>query len=518
MKFDVERILREADEDYEAAWVNSAKDLPREGRKFNLLKKTRPHPVPELSQKMRTTMLRLGFEEVVLPMFVDESDVYKEYGPEAALILDRLYYLAELPRPEIGLSKKKISQIKVLAPMFEDFDALADIFRRYKRGTIESDDLIETLVEELGIREVEASSILDRVFPEFKQLMPVPTKKTLRSHTTALWFPVLGAVQGKAQLPIQYFTIGPKFRREQHLDATHLYCSETLSLVVEAEEITLEDAMEIGKRVVKELGFKDSRTEIKVATSKYYAPQTEFEIFGLHPSTGEWVEIGDGGFYSPVSCARFGIAHPVVNIGFGVERTAMLITGEEDIRKLVYPYFYRALSFTDSEIASAIHFEFRPETQAGKEIADSVVKVVTEHKDDESPVEILAWKGEVGGKLVEVTVWETDPGVKLVGPATFNKIVVSGGNVTGTNKPPDQGAVDTSLSYLRGVAELVGYKAEKLAREGSAEEVVRVKMCKRIGDVNLVLDERVHDFITANQKKIDVRGPIFLGVTIRSSE
>ena len=84
----------------------------------------------------------------------------------------------------------------------------------------------------------------------------------------------------------------------------------------------------------------DSKTEIKKATSKYYAPQTEFEIFIQHPKTNEWIEIGDGGFYSPVSLAQYNIEYPIFNVGFGIERICMILTEVEDIRKLVYPYFY----------------------------------------------------------------------------------------------------------------------------------------------------------------------------------
>ena len=79
----------------------------------------------------------IGFEELVLPLFVEESDVYKEYGPEAALILDRLYYLAVLPRPDIGVSQEKIKMIQSIVPNFDNVDGLKKIFRRYKKGEID---------------------------------------------------------------------------------------------------------------------------------------------------------------------------------------------------------------------------------------------------------------------------------------------------------------------------------------------------------------------------------------------
>ena len=164
-------------------------------------------------------------------------------------------------------------------------------------------------------------------------------------------------------MPLQYFTICPKFRREQKIDATHLYDSNTLSLVIMTKEISLEDCQKITSEICEQIGFKSNKVEIKKATSKYYAPQTEFEIFVEHPKTKEWIEIGDGGFYSPVSLAQYNIEHPVFNIGFGVERICMIKTEIEDIRKLVYPYFYEEISFTDEEIAKGIKYKHFPSTE-----------------------------------------------------------------------------------------------------------------------------------------------------------
>ncbi|MHA1821275.1 MAG: tRNA ligase subunit PheS family protein, partial [Promethearchaeota archaeon] len=266
-------------ENYEHAWLESGKYLEKEGHKFTLQKLSKSHPVKDEIFKMRKQMLELGFEELILPMFVNEDEVYKEYGPEAALILDRLFYIAELPRPEIGISKKKIEIIRSIVKGFDKIDTISSIFRRYKKGEIEADDLIETMVLELDIEETQATEIIDKAFAEFKELKPIPTKKTLRSHTTALWFPVLSEIYKKKPLPLQYFIIGPKWRREQKIDATHLITSNTLSIAIMAEEITLEDAKKIAKKIALSIGFKKVNIEIKKATSKYYAPQTEFEIF-----------------------------------------------------------------------------------------------------------------------------------------------------------------------------------------------------------------------------------------------
>ena len=108
MKLPLKKINALANQDYEKAWLETKEYLKMEGHLFDLKPQGVAHPLKEFLSEARVAMIQLGFEELVLPMFVDEEDVYKEYGPEAALILDRLYYLAELPRPDIAafLNKK----------------------------------------------------------------------------------------------------------------------------------------------------------------------------------------------------------------------------------------------------------------------------------------------------------------------------------------------------------------------------------------------------------------------------
>ncbi|MGV9173929.1 MAG: O-phosphoserine--tRNA ligase, partial [Promethearchaeia archaeon] len=432
------------------------------------------------------------------------------------LILDRLFYLAGLPRPDIGISKEKINAIQKIIPQFNKINELKKIFREYKKGDIEADDLIESFMNRLDIKEEQASKIIDQIFPELKELKPIPSSQTLRSHTTALWFKVLGELAKKKRLPLQYFTICPKFRREQKIDATHLYCSNTLSLVIMAEKISLEDCRRIASEICERIGFENNRTEIKKATSKYYAPQTEFEIFVEHPKTKEWIEIGDGGFYSPVSLAKYDIPYPVFNIGFGVERIAMIKTGLEDIRKLVYPYFYEDISFSDEEIARSLHYKYVPVTKKGVEIKNAIVETAKEHKADKAPLEIKAWKGKMKEHQLEVIIYEEDEGVDLLGPACLNKIWVKDGNILGLPANETlEGAVDSGITYLEGIASEMAYNIEVMLDQGKEEYKQRVKMCYRASEVNLDIDDVVQEFIHSQQNKIDVRGPVFLGLKFR---
>jgi O-phosphoseryl-tRNA synthetase len=516
MPFDTEKIKRKAQADYEKAWMDTKKLLKKKGTYFTLQKKGKPHPIYNFISEARFKMISLGFEELVLPMFVDEGEIYKQYGPEAALILDRVYYLAGLPRPDIGISKEKIEKIQEIVPNFERIEELKTIFRRYKKGEIEADDLIEIFIDELNLNENQASEIIDKVFSELKNLKPIPTNTTLRSHTTALWFRVLGELFKKKKLPLQYFTICPKFRREQKIDATHLYDSNTLSLVIMAEEISLEDCQKIAAQICEQLGFKNNKSTIKKATSKYYAPQTEFEIFVKHPKTEDWIEIGDGGFYSPISLAQYGIEYPVFNIGFGIERICMIKTEIEDIRKLVYPYFYEDITFTDEEINNAIKYKKVPVTEKAIEIKDAIIKSAIENKDLKAPVELKVWEGTIKDKKIEVTLWEKDENVKLLGPATFNKIIVKDGNILGYS--PDkilEGSIDTNKNYLEAIALEMAYNIEVMLDQNVRSYDHRVKMCYRASEVNIDVDDIIMEYIHSKQKKIDIRGPVFIGLSYK---
>ncbi|MFX1485792.1 MAG: O-phosphoserine--tRNA ligase [Promethearchaeota archaeon] len=514
-KFNIHEILRKAEEDYEKAWIETAKILEGKKGDFKLRKGGKTHPVLDFIQEARKVLTGLGFEEVILPTIVREEEVYKEYGPEAAVILDRVFYLATLPRADIGLGKRKMEEIRRIIPDFDKTEELKSVLREYKTGEINADDLIEILVLRLGISEEQAANMIDSVFVEFKKLRPKPTDQTLRSHMTALWFPVLAEVKHKSLLPIQLFTVGEKFRREQRLDQTHLYSSYTVSYVVLADELSLTDGMQIAEMVLNRLGFKTVRFEMKKTTSKYYAPGTEFEIFVRHPTAKDWIELGDGGFYSPISLAKFGIEYPVLNAGFGVERCVMIQTGEEDIRRLVYPYFYKEVEYSDEEIAKGVKIKDKPVSKIGKEIMKSIVRVAEENKDMPTPAEFIAWKGEVKEKNVRVTVWETDPGVKLLGPAALNQLWVLNGSIIGIipDREISERGFDTGIRYLDSIAAVAAKGLEDLIEKGEGEVKIRIRISKQPSDINIDVDKSIRRYIMSKNNKIDIRGPVFIGIT-----
>jgi len=522
MRIDIKKLLKSAKKDYERTWAESAKLLKVRGKYFTLANKRKPHPLFDLIIKARSIFLEMGFEEVITPLITEECHVYLQYGPEAPVILDRVFYLAGLPRADIGISKEKISEIKKIIPHFNDVKDLQHIFRKYKRGKIESDDLTETLVKELKIKEEQATQIFS-LFPEFRQLKPVPTKLTLRSHTTSSWFPILKEMQYKEALPLQLFSIGPKFRREQKLDVKHLYESWTASMVIMAEDISLEDGQEIVEGFFGKLGFGEVDFRIKRTASKYYAPKTEFEAFLKHPKNGEPMEVGDGGLYSPLSLARYKVPYPVFNFGAGLERTAMIKTGIEDIRRLVYPHLYVKAECTDEQLAEMVEVDQTPLTREGEKLVKAIIQTAIGNANQPSPCQFLAYKGNFLDRKVEVYVYESDVGKKLMGPAALNTVYVYDSNVLGAPKEglentkivkmAREKGVSTGVRYLDAIAALAVASIEKKINSGEIGDVnVRVKIAKLPSDVNIRVQTAGMVYITSKHKRIIVKGPVFVGI------
>ena len=112
--FDLGEIKSQAKSNFTEAWAATAKLIPTQ-TEISLERKGKPHLLRELIQKSREILLKLGFDEAENLTILPDSDVSKQYGPEARVILDRVFYLAELPRPEIGLSERKMAQVKKIA-------------------------------------------------------------------------------------------------------------------------------------------------------------------------------------------------------------------------------------------------------------------------------------------------------------------------------------------------------------------------------------------------------------------
>jgi O-phosphoseryl-tRNA synthetase len=494
--FDTGEIKSKAKSNFTNAWITTAELVPT-GTKISLTKKGKPHLVRELIQRSREILLDLGLDEIENLTLLPDSDLVKQYGPEARVILDRAFYLAELPRPDIGLSAKRTAEIRKIAEEM-DVDKLQTILRSYKKGEIEADNLVEELIAGLGITDYQATQLLDKVFPEIKELLPMPSNKTLRSHMTATWFHTLSALQYKASFPVALFSVGPRYRNEQREDARHLRVHNSASIVVMDPEMSLDAGRAMASDIMQQYGFSDVKFETKTATSKYYAPGQEQEVFIKYE--GAWLEIADIGMYSPVALANFDIKYPVFNAGFGIERLGMLIYEIDDMRRLAYPQF-AVVEYSDEEIAKSVSYMASPQTAWGQGIARAIEETARKHKDKVAPCEFLAWKDE----SIEVKVVEREVGKRLIGPAGFNEICVADGAIY---SDVVASGVGTGINYMRAIAMGAAAAIEK----NNDNLIYQVKGIKHLSDLNLEIPEAVREHIEGQRKKIGIGGAVFVAI------
>jgi len=534
--FDKEKILEMANKDFEKAWRETKKLIKRKhiDLRYPRIKPHygKPHPVMETIEKLRQAYLRMGFEEYVNPVIVDEQDIYKQFGPEAMAVLDRCFYLAGLPRPDVGLSESKVEEIRKLGIAIDEEkkENLRKVLHQYKKGTIDGDDLVFEIAEALNTSNEMGLKVLEEVFPEFKDLKPEATTLTLRSHMTSGWFITVGELIKKKPLPFKLFSIDRCFRREQREDKSHLMTYHSASCVVVGEDVDVDDGKIVAEGLLKQFGFTKFKFKPDEKKSKYYTPETQTEVYAYHPKLNEWIEVATFGVYSPIALAKYGIDVPVMNLGLGVERLSMIIYGYEDVREMVYPQFYENV-LDDREIAGMIKIDKLPITDELYALTDELIDLCIENKDKESPCSVEL-KKEINfnktKKTIKIKIFEDEEGKKLLGPSILNEVYVYDSNVYGIpqsfegikkeyvnilKKAKEEG-VSTGIRYIDGICYKITAKIEEMLVTNQKDAKIKVLIVRSLSDINLKIDELALKQIMGRNRVIDVRGPVFLSAEI----
>jgi O-phosphoseryl-tRNA synthetase len=523
MRFSAEEWKQFSRKEFERAWHKGPEVLTPpaivEMYPRKVYRRAIANPIFETVQRLRSVYLSLGFDEMANPLMIEEQDVYRQFGPEASAVLDRVFYLGGLPRPNVGIAKKRVEQIAKLLGhdiSTEVEESLRETLHAYKKSQIDGDELMHELADVLGTDDALVVQVLDEVFPEFRELAPESSRTTLRSHMTSGWFITLGDLMEHVPLPTRLFSVDRCFRREQEESPTRLMTYHSASCVVAGEDVTVEDGKSVSEALLSAFGFTDFIFRPDEKRSKYYMPDSQTEVYARHP-VHEWVEVATFGMYSPSALAEYGIEVPVMNLGLGVERLAMIVYGAEDVRKLTYPQFFPA-HLSDLGIARAVGLREEPISVEGRLLARAIISGATEHAAAPGPCSFAIWEGPLFKNRVQVHVEEVEENTKLCGPACFNELFVHNGSVLGvpdTEKWAEIRAegISTGITYLMAVANLASARIEEAARCGEGI-TVQVKMVKLPSELNIKIDEHAMRFITDNNKKADVRGPVFL--TVRS--
>ena len=544
MRFNPEDWKKKTQENFEEAWHEGPSVLTPAGSEgkypFLTYKRAQEHPVFATINRLRETYLSLGFDEAENPVIIDEKDIYRQFGPEAMAVLDRVFYLGGLPRPNVGIARKQLDEINEIlqshrSPLMhhdsvsasqshqhapyqmmtkETEERLRETLHAYKKSEIDGDELTIELAKVLGVDDALVVHILEGVFPEFRALVPESSRSTLRSHMTRGWFMTLGAIWERRSMPIRLFSVDRCFRREQAEGPTRLMTYHSASCVVAGEDITNEEGKAVSMALLSAFGYTDFRFQPDEKRSKYYMPDSQTEVYARHPLHG-WVEVATFGMYSPSALAEYGIGVPVMNLGLGVERLAMIAYNANDVRQLCFPQFFPS-TLTDQEIARSVRLREEPFSPEGKRLAVAIAHIASANATAQGPCSFDAWEGILGGARVKVAVEEPESNAKLCGPACTNEIFVHDGSILGVPdaekwKQVRTEGVSTGITYLSAVAALAAARIEEAARCRKST-VVQVKMAKLPSDINLKIDEFAMRAVTDNNKKVDVRGPVFLSV------
>ena len=397
-----------------------------------------------------------------------------------------------------------------------DEERLRELLQSYKKSAIDGDDLIHATSEALGIDDGVTVEIYEKVFSAFRSLEPRSSRNTLRSHMTSGWFLTLSQIWERRPLPLRMFSVDRCFRREQEEGPTRLMSYHSASCVIAGEDVTNEDGKAVSRALLSSFGYTDFRFQPDEKRSKYYMPGSQTEVYARHP-VHDWVEVATFGLYSPSALGEYGIGIPVMNLGLGVERLAMIAYQSDDIRRLTFPQFF-PIDLPDFEIARAVTFREEPTSPAGRVLAREITAAGEAHGSEPGPCSFLVSESEIEGIHVRVYVEEPESGTKLLGPACMNRIYVHAGSVLGVPetdkwKEVRESGVDCGVTYLSAVAALASARIEQAARCGQPV-TVQVKMAKLPSDINIRIEEHAMRFITDQKKKVDLRGPVFL--TVRS--
>jgi len=534
--FNRKEILEMARKDFEGTWRATKNLLPKKhiDRRYPRMRMEygKSHPVMDTIERLRECYLRMGFEEFINPLIVEEREIYKQFGPEAPAVLDRCFYLAGLPRPDVGLGKEKIEEIEKLGVKMtpEKVENLRKTLHKYKKGAIDGDDLVMEIGRALQVSSEMGLKVLEKVFPEFKELTPEPLSLTLRSHMTSGWFITLSHLIGKKPLPFKLFSIDRCFRREQREDRSHLMTYHSASCVVVGEDVSIDEGMAVAEGLLSQLGFTRFKFKPDEKRSKYYAPDTQTEVYAYHPKLGEWLEVATFGMYSPIALSEYGIDVPVMNLGLGVERLAMILYNYEDVRKMVYPQLYD-VALSDRDIASMIYIDKIPVTDELYNLGLDLVEVSIKNRDKPAPCEVVIEREiEFYGvkKDIRITIYEEEEGKRLLGPSILNEIYVYDGNIIGVPESQEgikeeyrklvedtrKYGIPTGIRYIDALSFKVAYKIEEALVSNVNQLKIRVPIVRNLGDVNLRLEDVAMRYIVSRGKVIDVRGPVFLNVKV----
>jgi len=247
------------------------------------------HPMQEIIQMVREAFLEMGFTEIrgsiVQTAFWNFDALFQPQDHPAREMMDTFY----LAQPKEGKLPKK-NFVDAVAKTHENGWLTGSRGWQYKWDPQEAKRLI------------------------------------MRTHTTAVTIHYLAEHR---EPPVKVFSVDRIYRNER-LDYKHLAELYQIEGIIMDKNVTLRDLIGTLKEFYLKLGLK--RVEFWPSYFPYTEPSAQATAYV--PELKTWIELCGMGIFRPEVVQPFGIKHPVLAWGGGLERLVMLKLGVDDIRFL----------------------------------------------------------------------------------------------------------------------------------------------------------------------------------------
>ncbi len=244
------------------------------------------HPMRQIIDKIRQAFLEMGFSEIEGP-----------YTRNAFWNMDALF----IPQDHPARAMQDTFYLNTPPPVELDAGHAAKVKAVQEHGGDTGS---------LGYRMPWSQSIAQQML--------------LRTHTTV---DTIQYLSRHPEGPVKVFSVDRVFRNEA-IDATHLPEFHQVEGIVMEEGANLRMLIGLLREFYKRMGFE----EINVRPSYY--PYTEPSIDIAVRWNDKWLELGGAGIFRQEVTKPWGVQHPVLAWGLGLERLAMLMLGLKDLREL----------------------------------------------------------------------------------------------------------------------------------------------------------------------------------------
>ncbi|MBQ27181.1 MAG: phenylalanine--tRNA ligase subunit alpha [Nitrospiraceae bacterium] len=247
------------------------------------------HPYRSFLDKVKTTLVSMGFEEMRGPIV--ESEFWN---------MDTLYM-----------------------PQFHPARDIHDVY--FVKSPAYSEPIPEPYVSRVSQTHRDGWTTGSRGW-RYSFNEQQTRRLVLRSQGTAVSSRTLAS---QPKIPGKYFSMARCFRYDQ-IDATHATDFFQTEGIVLGNTINFQTLLGLLSLFAKEMA---QTTKVKFAPAYFPFTEPSVELHVEHPKLG-WMELGGAGLLRPEVTHPLGIKVPVIAWGLGLDRMAMIALGIHDIRDL----------------------------------------------------------------------------------------------------------------------------------------------------------------------------------------